>query len=64
MFHERSKHIDIRYHLVRNCVEEGTLAVEHVRTGDQLAGILTKPLPEFKFQELKEKIGIRPVHPA
>jgi hypothetical protein len=32
--------------------------VEHVRTEEQHADILTKPLARFRFQELKEKIGI------
>ena len=30
VFHERSKHIDIRYHFIRECVEEGQIIVEHV----------------------------------
>jgi hypothetical protein len=61
VFHERSKHIDIRYHLVRNCVEEGKLTVEYVGTEEQLADLLTKPLARFRFQALKEKIGIKTV---
>lgn len=58
VFHERSKHIDIRYHYVRDCVEEEKIAVEYVRTGAQLADILTKPLPRVRFQEMKEMIGM------
>jgi hypothetical protein len=58
VFHERSKHIDVRYHFVRECVEEGKLEVEHVRTEEQHADILTKPLARFRFQTLKEKIGM------
>lgn len=59
VFHDRSKHIQIRYHFIRDCVEEGSVAVEHVRTGDQLADMLTKPLPRLKFLELRERIGLR-----
>lgn len=58
VFHERSKHIDIRYHYVRDCVEEEKIVVEYVRTGAQLADILTKPLPRVRFQEMKEMIGM------
>ena len=58
VFHERSKHIDVRYHYVRDCVEKGKIEVEHVRTGEQHADILTKSLPRFQFQVLKGKIGM------
>jgi hypothetical protein len=63
VFHERSRHIDVRYHFVRNCVEDGKLEVDHVRTNEQHADILTKPLARFRFQELKEKIGMSMVIP-
>jgi hypothetical protein len=59
VFHERSKHIDVRYHFVRSCFEQGKLELEHVRTEEQHADILTKSLARFRFQELKEKIGMR-----
>lgn len=49
VYHDRSKHIQIRYHFIRNCVEEGSVAVEHVSTGNQLADLLTKPLARVKF---------------
>ena len=42
--HERSKHIDTRYHYVRECVERGQIDIEHVSTTEQLADILTKAL--------------------
>lgn len=59
--HDRSKHIDVRYHFIRECIEEGRVTVEHIRTGDQLADILTKPLARVKFLELREHIGLRAV---
>jgi hypothetical protein len=63
VYHERSKHIDVKYHFVRSCVEQGKVEVEHVRTRDQHADILTKSLSRFKFQELKDKIGMCLVSP-
>ena len=44
VFHERSKHIDIRYHFIRECVENGKIQIEFARSGDQLADVLTNAL--------------------
>jgi hypothetical protein len=41
VFHERSKHIDTRYHFIRECVEEGRVNVVSIDTTEQLADILT-----------------------
>nr|GEZ50114.1 ribonuclease H-like domain, reverse transcriptase, RNA-dependent DNA polymerase [Tanacetum cinerariifolium] len=49
VFHERSKHIDIRYHFIRECVEKGHINVEHVSGELQRPDILTKALPRLKF---------------
>jgi hypothetical protein len=56
--HERSRHIDLRYHFIRECAEEGKVEVKHVKTENQLADILTKPLGRVRFQELRSKIGM------
>jgi hypothetical protein len=58
VFHDRSKHIDLRYHFIRECVEKGKVEVKYVSTDDQLADILTKPLGRVRFQELRSKIGM------
>ena len=59
--HDRSKHIDTRYHFIRDSVEEKKINVDHIRTEEQLADILTKALARPKFLEMRDKIGIRPV---
>ena len=59
--HERSKHIDIRYHFIRDCVEEGKISVHHASTKDQLADILTKSLGRMKFEEMRSRIGLHAV---
>ena len=56
--HDRSKHIDTRFHLIREYVQAGQIGVEFIRTDEQLGDILTKPLPRVKFQQLCEKIGL------
>jgi hypothetical protein len=58
VFHERSKHIDVRFHFIRECVGDGKLDIEHVRTEEQIADILTKPLARDRFCELREKLGV------
>jgi hypothetical protein len=57
--HERSKHIDVRFHYIRECVEEGMIKVQHVNTNDQLADILTKSLGKQKFIEMRKKVGVQ-----
>ena len=49
VFHERSKHICIKYHFIRDCLEDGSIKDSHIATTDQLADILTKLLGKSKF---------------
>ena len=58
VFHERSKHIRIKYHFIRNCLEEGSVKASHINTVDQLADILTKSLGRVRFHELRTQIGL------
>jgi hypothetical protein len=58
VYHDRSKHIDTRYHYIRECVEDGRVDVFHVRTNEQLADILTKSLGRAKFVELRQMLGV------
>jgi hypothetical protein len=59
--HERSKHIDTRFHYIRECVEKGKVDISHVRTDGQLADILTKALGRAKFLEMRLKLGVMAV---
>jgi hypothetical protein len=56
VFHERSKHIDLRYHFIRNCLAEGAVSTTYINTVDQLTCILMKALGRVKFQELRARI--------
>ena len=58
VFHDRSKHIEVRYHFIRECIEAGKISVDYVSTDEQLADILTKPLGRTRFLELRAKIGM------
>jgi len=57
-YHKRSKHIDIRYHFVREKYASGDIDVQYVCSQDQLADILTKALSRDVFKNLRAKIGI------
>ena len=48
-FHERTKHIDVRFHFIRDVVNEGVIKVENVITDDNAADMLTKVVPLAKF---------------
>ncbi|KAL7129094.1 hypothetical protein ABFS83_13G040600 [Erythranthe nasuta] len=56
--HCRTKHIEIRYHFIRNLVEEGTVSLEYVTTEKQLADIFTKPVDAHSFDSLQNSLGI------
>jgi hypothetical protein len=58
VYHERSKHIDTRYHYIRECVGNGVIDVEHVSTDEQLADILTKPLGRVRFSKMRRQLGV------
>ena len=58
MFHNRSKHIDIRYHFIWDMVQRGAVRLDHIGTDEQVADILTKPLGKVKFLTFRESLGI------
>jgi transposase InsO family protein len=56
VFHHRTKHIEVRHFFIREQLEEGKLSVMHVDGTNQLADILTKPLPRERFERLRDII--------
>nr|GFC08894.1 ribonuclease H-like domain, reverse transcriptase, RNA-dependent DNA polymerase [Tanacetum cinerariifolium] len=58
VFHGRSKHIDTKYHFIRECVEREDIQVEFVSGEYQKANILTKALPKIKFLTMRQLIGL------
>jgi hypothetical protein len=57
--HDRSKHIDVKFHFIRECYEKKLIDVEFVGTELQLGDILTKALGRVRFQELRGEIGMK-----
>jgi hypothetical protein len=58
VFHDRSKHIEMRYHYVRDMVQKNVLSIQYVSTTEQTTNILTKPLSLAKFVYFRDKLGV------
>jgi hypothetical protein len=58
VFHDKSKHIEVWYHHIRGCIEDGTVTVEFVGSDDQLADIFTKALGRVRLQRICEMIKV------
>nr|KYP46081.1 Retrovirus-related Pol polyprotein from transposon TNT 1-94 [Cajanus cajan] len=56
--HGRSKHIDIRFHKIRELVAEKEVAIEYCQIEEQVADIFTKPLKVELFYKLKRMLGM------
>jgi hypothetical protein len=56
--HSRTKHIDIRYHFLRDHQQRGDIEIAYVNTKGQLADIFTKPLDEKTFSKLGNELNI------
>ena len=57
-FHSRSKHIEVRYHWIRQALEMKSYAIEKIHTDDNGSDMMTKSLPAVKFDSCKEKVGL------
>jgi hypothetical protein len=58
VLHSRTKHIEVRYHFLRDNVDMGNIDLIHVPTEKQLADILTKPLHQATFARLRGELGV------
>nr|GEU78460.1 hypothetical protein [Tanacetum cinerariifolium] len=56
--HTRTKHIDVRYHFIKDHVKKGTIELYFLGTEYQLADLFTKSPPEARFKFLVEKLGM------
>ena len=57
IFHDCSKHIDIKYHYIQDMVHRGAIRLQNIGTDEQVADILTKPLGKVKFVTFRERLG-------
>ena len=59
--HSRTKHIDVRYHYIREALNEKLIELNYCPTENMIADILTKPLPKGRFEILRGKMGLEEV---
>ncbi|KAL5538278.1 hypothetical protein UlMin_045948 [Ulmus minor] len=58
MFHERTKHIDIKLHFIRDVVSQGTVSVEKIYTDENPSDMMTKPVTGAKFKVYLDLLGV------
>ncbi|WVZ70846.1 hypothetical protein U9M48_019482 [Paspalum notatum var. saurae] len=58
VLHSRTKHIDVRFHFLRDHCEKGDIDLIHVATENQLADIFSKPLELSAFARLRGELGV------
>jgi hypothetical protein len=56
--HSRAKHIDIRYHFLREKIGKNEITLQYLSTESMLADILTKALPTERYQSLVRHLGL------
>jgi len=59
LIHNRTKHIDVRYHFIREKVQDGSIQAMKVASKNNLADLFTKTLPAPIFNDLVTRLGLR-----
>ena len=62
VFHQRTRHINRKYHFIREALQEGVIDVKFCRSEEQLADIFTKALPKDRFKKLRLDLGVKSVN--
>ena len=58
MLHDKSKHIEIKFHYIRDMVHKGAVKLQYMVTEEQIADVFTKPLARVKFKYFRERLGV------
>jgi hypothetical protein len=58
VFHGKSKHIDVKFHFLRDLVNDGVIKLSYCASENQIADIMTKPLKLEQYEKLREMLGV------
>ena len=58
VYHARTKHIDVRFHFVREIIDEGKIHLQKIKTADNPADMMTKVVTATKFEHCLNLINI------
>jgi hypothetical protein len=58
VFHGKSKHIHVRFHFLRDLVNEGVVELKYCNSQEQVADLMTKPLKLEQFEKLRGMLGM------
>ena len=64
VMHTNTKHIAIKYHFLRELVQDKEVRLEYVNKKEKITDIFTKPLPNDAFLYLRDKLGVIPLSEA
>ena len=57
IFHDKSKHTEIRYHFIHDMVQKGVVKLQYISTYDEIIDFHTKPLPRMKLEYFNKRLG-------
>ena len=57
--HNRTKHIDVRFHFIRESTQNGLIKLVYLPTGEMVADLLTKPLPRERHEKHINSMGLQ-----
>ena len=58
VFHDKTKHTEVRYHFILDMVQKGSVKLKYVPTEEQVEDVLTKPLSRVNFEYFRYKLGV------
>jgi hypothetical protein len=62
VYHSRTRHIANKHHFIREAIEEGEVELKFCKLEEQVVDIFTKVLPNEKFQQFSEALGVQEQH--